>query len=317
MNHWQFIHSKIAQNKAVYLLTVIRHKGSSPGHQGFKMVVADDAEIYGSIGGGVMEFNLVELCKELLQKGNPKAFIKHQIHKGTIKDSSGMICSGEQTIVFYPLDCSNVEFVVNIVDNFDKNKIGLLSINPNSAEFSSNKISNTKYSFTYKDENNWSYHELLNQKDILYIIGGGHVSLATSKLFNELGFYTIAFDNRTNLNTFESNSYANKKEIVDYENIAAYIPESNFAYVAIMTNKYTDDKLVLSKLLNKKYKFIGVLGSRSKLDLMFEVLENEGFSDNQLDKVHAPIGLKIHSHTPEEIAVSIAAQITSIRNQKN
>ena len=317
MNHWQFIHSKIAQNKPVYLLTVCQHTGSSPGRQGFKMVVAKDAEIYGSIGGGVMEFNLVELCKELLQKEKPKAFIKHQIHKGTIVDGSGMICSGEQTVIFYPFDYSNLDFVVNIVDNFDKNKSGLLSISPNSLEFSSNNISNTKYSFTYKDENNWSYHEQLNQKDILYIIGGGHVSLATSKLFKELGFYTIVFDNRINLNTLEANSYSNKKEIVDYKNIASYIPESNFAYVAIMTNKYTDDKLVLSKLLNKKYRFIGILGSRSKLELMFEVLEKEGFSKNKLSEVHAPIGIKIHSQTPEEIAVSIAAQIIAIRNQKN
>ena len=317
MNHWQFILSKILQKKIVYLLTVGQHKGSSPGRQGFKMVVANDAEIYGSIGGGVMEFNLVELCKELLQKENPKLFIKRQIHKGTIVDGSGMICSGEQTVIFYPLDYLNLDFVVKIVDNLDENKSGLLSINPNSVEFSSNLTSNARYSFTYKDENNWSYHEQLNQKDILYIIGGGHVSLATSKLFNELGFYTIVFDNRANLNTLEANSYANRKEIVDYENIAAYIPESNYAYVAIMTNKYIDDKLVLSKLLNKKYRFIGVLGSRSKIELMFEVLEREGFSKNKLNKVHAPIGIKIHSQTPEEIAVSIAAQITSIRNQKN
>lgn len=317
MNHWHFIISKILQKKTVYLLTVSQHKGSSPGRQGFKMVVANDAEIYGSIGGGVMEHNLVELCKELLQRENPKAFIKHQIHKGKIIDGSGMICSGEQTIVFYPLDYSNLDFVLKIVDNLDENKSGLLSINANSVEFSSNKISKTKYSYSYKDDENWSYHEQLNQKDILYIIGGGHVSLATSKLFKELGFYTIVFDNRSNLNTLEANSYANKKEIIDYENIAAYIPESNYAYVAIMTNKYIDDKQVLSKVLNKKYRFIGVLGSRSKIKLMFEVLEKEGFSKNKLDKVHAPIGIKIHSQTPQEIAVSIAAQITSIRNQKN
>jgi xanthine dehydrogenase accessory factor len=317
MNHWQFIHSKIAQNKAVYLLTVCQHKGSSPGRQGFKMVVANDAEIFGSIGGGVMEFNLVELCKGLLKKENPKSFIKNQIHKGTIVDGSGMICSGEQSILFYPLEYSNLDLVAKIVDNFDENKSGLLSINPNFIEFSSNKFSNTKYSYTYKDENYWSYHEQLNQKDVLYIIGGGHVSLATSKLFKELGFYTIVFDNRANLNTLEANSYANKKEIVDFENIEAYIPESNYAYVAIMTNTYIDDKLILSKLLNKKYRFIGVLGSRSKIEVMFEVLEKEGFNKNMLSKVHAPIGMKIHSQTPEEIAISIAAQITSIRNKIN
>ena len=317
MNHWQFILSKILQKKTVYLLTVSEHKGSSPGRQGFKMVVVNDAEIFGSIGGGVMEYNLVELCKKLLQKEKPKVFIKHQIHKGRIVDGSGMICSGEQTIIFYPLEYSNLDFVTQIVNNLDKNQSGLLSIKPNSIHFSSIKISNFKYEYTYINESNWQFHEQLNQKDILYIVGGGHVSLATSKLFSELGFYIIVFDNRTNLNTLEANCYANKKVVIDYNKIEEYIPGSTSSYIAIMTNKYTDDKLVLGKLLNKKYRFIGVLGSAAKLNLMFEVLEKEGFTKNKLNKVHAPIGIKIHSQTPEEIAISITAQITSIRNQKN
>ena len=315
MNHWQFILSKLQQKKTVYLLIVSQHTGSSPGRQGFKMVVANDSEIYGSIGGGIMEYNLVELCKDLLKKKKLHSFIKHQIHKGTIIDGSGMICSGEQTIIFYPLAYSNLDFVTQIVDNLDKNQSGLLSIKPNSIHFSANKINKAIYKYEYINESNWQFHEQLNQKDTLYIIGGGHVSLATSKIISELGFYIIVFDNRTNLNTFEANFYANKKEVIDYDSVAAYIPESTSSYIAIMTNKYTDDKLVLSKLLNKKYKFIGVLGSSSKLKLMFEVLEKEGFSQDILDKVHAPIGIKIQSQTPEEIAISIAAQITSIKNQ--
>ena len=83
-----------------------------------------------------------------------------------------------------------------------------------------------------------------------------------------------------------------------------------------MTNKYTDDKLVLRKLLGNSYKYIGVLGSVSKLELMMEVLEKEGLSAKELKKVHAPIGMRISSKTPEEIAVSIAAEIISIRNNK-
>ena len=91
MKHWQFIQQKLEQDQSVYLLTVIQHKGSSPGRQGFKMVVADDHEIYGSIGGGIMEYNLVELCKEILNSKEPAPFVKHQIHKGKIVDGSGMI----------------------------------------------------------------------------------------------------------------------------------------------------------------------------------------------------------------------------------
>jgi len=314
MKLWKFIHTKLSQDKTVYLMTVIQHKGSSPGRQGFKMAVADDSEISGSIGGGVMEFNLVELCKELLLAKTSMPFIKHQIHKGTIVDGSGMICSGEQTVIFYSLNKSKLSTIESILTGYAENKSGILSIHPEDFTFKMDDVLSTTYNYMHTSESNWSYHEFLNKKDILYIVGGGHVGLATSKLLKQLGFYIIVFDDRTHLNTFEENSYADEKSIIDYNDVSESIPESSSAYVAIMTNKYTDDKLALSKLINKEYKFIGVLGSKAKLKLMFKVLLKEGVTQNQLDKVHAPIGLHIYSQTPEEIAVSIAAQIILIKN---
>ncbi len=131
-----------------------------------------------------------------------------------------------------------------------------------------------------------------------------------------MGFHTIVFDNRAGLNTFEHNDYANEKSIITYNAIAEHIPDDNAAYIVIMTNKYTDDKLVLSKLLHKRSKFIGVLGSSSKLAVLFDVLKKEGFTENQLQRVQAPVGLKILSQTPLEIAISIAAQIIAIKNKK-
>jgi len=316
MKLWKFIHTKLSQDKIVYLMTVIQHKGSSPGRQGFKMAVANNNEIFGSIGGGVMEFNLVELCKTLLQEITPKPFIKHQIHKGTIVDGSGMICSGEQTVIFYPLDKSNLTSIETILTAYTENKSGVLSISPEKFTFSINEDLNSKYNYTHTNETDWSYNEFLNKKDIVYIVGGGHVGLATSKLLKQLGFYVVVFDDRTHLNTFEENTFADKKFIIDYNEVSKYIPENNSAYVAIMTNKYTDDKLALSKLVRKNYQFIGVLGSKAKLKLMFEVMQKEGFTKDELEKIHAPIGLHIYSQTPEEIAVSIAAQVIGIKNEK-
>ena len=315
MKHWQFIKSKLEQDCTVYLLTVMHHKGSSPGRQGFKMIVSDDNEIFGSIGGGVMEYNLVELCKELLKSSDPKPFIKRQIHKGTIVDGSGMICSGEQTVIFYPLNKSHLAIIKEILISFSNKKSGALTITPNHFSFSSqNKIS-TRFTYNHTDESEWSFSENLNHKEIVYIIGGGHVGLTTSKLLNELGFYVILMDNRKLLNTFDDNNYAAEKQIIDYNNVAEFVPENEQVYVIIMTNKYTDDKLTLSKLICNKYKFIGVLGSVAKLKLMFEVLLKEGFSQKELHKVSAPIGLKIYSQSTEEIAVSIAAEIISIKNK--
>ena len=93
--------------------------------------------------------------------------------------------------------------------------------------------------------------------------------------------------------------------------------QGDSSYVAIMTNKYTDDKLVLSKIIKNHYKFIGVLGSKAKIKTMNEVLLKEGFSEGEIENIHAPIGLSIYSQTPDEIAISIAAQIIQIKNGIN
>lgn len=314
MKHWQFIKEKLEQKRTVYLMIVIHHKGSSPGRQGFKMVVADDNEIYGSIGGGVMEYNLVEFCKEHLKGSKPRSFVKRQIHKGTIVDGSGMICSGEQTVIFYPLNESHLRTIDEILTIYANNKNGVLVISPSKFLFSADKKLESRYNYTHLDEKDWSFSELLNLKNVAYIVGGGHVALATTKLLHQLGFYVVLFDNRSHLNTFEENKFVDEKQIIDYNDIADHIPENKMNFVAIMTNKYTDDKLSLSKIVRNNYKYIGVLGSKAKLELMFEVLQKEGYTKQELSRVHAPIGLNISSQTPEEIAVSIAAQMVAIKN---
>jgi|FLOH01.1.fsa_nt_gi xanthine dehydrogenase accessory factor len=314
MRLWKFIHSKISQNKTVYLLTVLQHKGSSPGRQGFKMAVADDTEICGSIGGGLMEFNLVELSKELLQKKEATVFCKHQIHRGFIEDGSGMICSGEQTVIFYPLNTSHILTIEKILDTYTNTKSGVLSLSPTAFDYVTNDELSTIFSHTHNSKTDWSYKEFINKKDIVYIIGAGHVGLATSKLLKQIGFKVIVYDNRENLNTFEENSYADKKQVIDFKAIANSIEEGSNVYVAIMTYGFKGDKIVLSALLDKKLKFLGVLGSKAKLKIMFDVLAKEGYDQNLLDKVYAPIGISIKSKTPEEIAVSVAAQLIKVKN---
>jgi len=312
MELWLFIQDKLTEARTVYLMCVIHHRGSSPGRQGFKMAVADDASMLGSIGGGVMEFNLVEHCKGLLKTATPPAFAKHQIHKGTITNGSGMICSGEQTVVFYPLTQHDLPSVQMIVSSLQHGIAGQLEIRPDQFSFDKHPAKAKKYHYTFASDNQWEYHEVLNNRTTVYIIGGGHVGLATSKLLASLGFYIVLFDNREHLNTFEANHYAHEKHLVDYRKIGDHLTNQH-AIIAIMTNKYTDDKLVLSQCIRIPHQFLGVLGSAAKLDVMFDVLGKEGFSSNELAKIHAPIGLPIRSQTPDEIAISIAAQLISLR----
>ncbi len=314
MEFWQQLLQKLHAQQHVYLLTVIQNFGSSPGRKGFKMLVAQDGFIFGSIGGGIMEFSLVEEIKELLQQEEQPVFFRKQIHQGKGKDKSGMICSGEQTVVFHPLNNSNIQLVETILDCLQNNQEQLLSFSPTGIEFIEKNISE-KYEGIIYSESDWQFKELIGFKETIYIVGGGHVGLAVSQLFRQLNFHVVVFDNRDNLNTVKLNNFAHQKQVIDYNLISNYIKKGNDSYVAIMTNKYTDDKLVLSKIIRNKHKFIGVLGSKAKLKTMWEVLQKEGFTIEELNNVFAPIGLHIKSETPEEIAVSIAAQIIQVKNK--
>lgn len=313
MIFWQHLLDKLQDNQKVYVLTVIENYGSTPGRKGFKMLVAQDGFLLGSVGGGVMEFSLVAMARELLKEKESPIFIKKQIHKGNVKDSSGMICSGEQTIAFHCLSSKNIAVIANIVSCLKNGEKGTLRLTSKSLSFS-NKIAEIQFEYQINSDQDWFFEEHLGFRETLYIIGGGHVGVAVSALFVTLGFYVVVFDNRDNLNTLNNNHFAHQKLVVDYDNINDFIPQGNTSYVAIMTNKYTDDKLVLGKLIRNNYKFIGVLGSKAKLHTMWKILIKEGFTKEELNNVYAPIGLSIKSETTEEIAVSIAAQIIQIKN---
>ena len=313
MQFWQQLLSKLQEKIPVYVLTVIQNSGSSPGRKGFKMFVAKNGFIHGSIGGGIMEYTLVEEAKKLLHHDDLPILYKKQRHQGKGKDTSGMICSGEQTVVFHPFKVSTIELVKGIIDSIQNNLQKTICYSPKGVQLATNKISE-KHIAEITSAIHWEFRELIAFKETIYIVGGGHVSLAVSKIFRGLNFHVVVFDNRKNLNTLEMNSFAHQKYVIDYENIENHIKQGANSYVAIMTNTYKDDKFVLSKIIRNDYKYIGVLGSKSKLKTMWQVLQNEGVTNTELKKLNAPIGLQIKSQTPEEIAVSIAAKVIEIKN---
>lgn len=307
MNIWHEIKKQLEQGCSLYLLTVIQSEGSAPGRRGFKMMVAENGTLYGSIGGGIMEFNMVEEAKALLAKGVIQQHTYHQVHRGEAQASSGMICSGSQTIGFNYLTRDDLMLVSACVDNpqtLEFNAQGIKSIDSDDGEYCDIK---------FKDV--WCYSESINQKPKAHIFGAGHVSVPTSKLLTELGFSVHLYDNRDAINTFEDNQQVDAKSLIDYKQVLSQTEINERDYVLLMTHKFTEDKLLLSQLLKLSVKYLGVLGSVNKITVMFKALLNDGFTQAQLDSVHAPIGIPIQSQTTQEIAVSIAAEIIKFKNQ--
>jgi len=310
MNFWKSLYTALKNQQKLILLVVVESLKSSPGRQGFKMFVAPDNTMLGTIGGGVMEFAFVEKAKNILQKNTSfDICLQRQIHRGTKPESSGMVCSGEQSIAMIALDTQHL----TVIENLMTYPNGVLNISESDLSYDKTERLKQKFSFV-KTEVTWLYKEQIHQKPKLYIVGAGHVGAATSKLCQQVGFDVVLLDNRPHLNTFNACTEITDKRVVDYNSISDCIDEGPHIYVAIMTHGYKDDKIILGPLLNKKLKFLGVLGSRVKIKIMFKTLLKEGFSQEALDRIHAPLGLFIKSETPQEIAVSIAAQLIKIKN---
>lgn len=311
---WAFIAQRLEKQQPVLLLVVVESIGSSPGRQGFKMVVDTEGVIFGSIGGGMMEHKLVELAKEKLKTGAFESFLKRQIHsKDAAIDQSGMICSGEQTVLFYFFKQEDLDKIKAIIQNLSSNTEGVISFTQDGFEF--NKIKNNDNFKFVNHLKSWRYVEKTGFQNQLFIVGGGHCAYSLSKQMRALNndFYISLFDNRGDLNTFLANDFPHQKKIIDYQNIADEIPSGENVFVVIMTFGYRTDDLVLRGLLGKKVKYLGILGSESKLQKMFFDLKNDGVGEEILNKIHAPIGLIKHAKTPEEIALSIAAEIINVK----
>ena len=309
---WQFIHDKLSANINVLLLYVLDSEASSPGRKGFKMAVAEDEELCGTIGGGIMEFKLVEKAKSLLQAGVNDINLIRQFHDKTHdKNQSGMICSGSQLNAFIPLYPSNFEEINKIIESQKRNENRTVSLSQAGIKISDEPAKG----FDYKTEKDWTYTEPLIQKPIIHIIGGGHVGLALSELMQFLGFYIKLYDDRKELNTIDQNVFADEKHFIDYNTIDDQIKFFKNDFVVIMTIGYRTDKIVLRQLLNKEIFYLGLLGSEKKTGTLFDELRQEGADATRLNKVFTPVGLNIFSKTTKEIAVSIAAQIILEKNK--
>ena len=309
MKFWQAIKNELQKEHPVALLYVLQSEGSSPGRQGFKMMVSARGQMDGSIGGGMMEYNMVEIAKKLVLQPDIPPQIHRLVHRKNQKDSSGLICSGEQTVAIYVLAQKDKTWVDTLLKY---NQKGVLTLSEKGIQFSPYQSLTQKFN-TKISPTDWLVQEDLAYHPTLHIIGGGHVSLALSQLAPALGFQVFVYDDRQDINTFTENPYAKTLQVTDYQDIAQFIPQGERHYVVIMSFMFDTDLLILRKLLPQKIKYLGMMGSKQKVKTLLYRLAQEGYA-NEINHLYAPIGLDIHSQTPAEIAVSILAQMIKIKN---
>lgn len=154
-------------------------------------------------------------------------------------------------------------------------------------------------------------------KPVLVVVGGGHVGKALVHLAHWLGFRVVVSDDRPEFCTPEAIPEADEYYPVPMDRLASQITITNRTYFVLTTRGVDVDVVCLPVLLDSPAAYIGVIGSRRRWSMTRKHLLEKGISDEILDQVHSPIGLELNAETPEEIAVSIMAQIIMHRHGGN
>jgi xanthine dehydrogenase accessory factor len=158
--------------------------------------------------------------------------------------------------------------------------------------------------------------EPIGQHSTVYIVGAGHIAQKLAPLTTMVGFQTIVLDDREDF--ISPDRFPSVDECIlleDFEHVFQTIPIDSQSYVVVVTRGHQHDKSVLRQALKTKATYIGMIGSRRKIKLTFEALLSDGVSEEVLAQVHSPIGLNIGAETPEEIAISIVAELIQHRAQ--
>ena len=161
------------------------------------------------------------------------------------------------------------------------------------------------------------YIEPICKIDSLYIFGAGHIGRVVAKFATELDFNVTIFDNRDDI--FESIDLKDVSLVKkDYFESIEYSEFDNNTYIVIVTPNHTWDEEVLAKVAKKTHAYVGMIGSKRKIVIVRKkFLENKTFTEEELNSIDMPIGIKLNAETPQEIAVSIVAKLIDVRNSRN
>ena len=229
-----------------------------------------------------MEHKFVEMAKALLAKGEKdyQQVVRQYHDKEAAINQSGMICSGDQTIFLYQLQHEDVKQVQNLMESLLQNKNGTLELTAKGVRFD-NDVPEHDFLFEKDQPSIFMYREKTGYKNKLFVAGGGHCSLALCRMMSDMDFYIHVFEERAALNTLDQNGYANETTILNsYQQLEELILGGKNQYMVLMTFGYRTDDTAIRALLQKDFRYFGILGSSKKIEKMFSGYIAEGISES-------------------------------------
>lgn len=300
----------LEQNHNVALVTVVNTWGSSPRPRGSMLVMREDGIHAGSVSGGCVEDDLLQRYKNgQLAQSNP-----NRINYGVDRQDAlrhGLPCGGRLELVIEQLESATP--LKAIIGKIQQGQLIRRRLCMNTGEASLHQLKPTDevYDFFYSDDEmvkvyGAAWHMLL--------IGAGHLSRYVANIANMLDYRVSVCDPREQYQPgWDITGLQFSRQMPD--DIVKSLTNPGRCLVIALSHDPKLDDMALMQALVEDFFYVGALGSRRSSEQRKARLLQLGITQNQLSKLHAPVGLAIGSHTPAEIAVAIMAQITALRNK--
>ncbi|HSO19877.1 MAG TPA: XdhC family protein, partial [Desulfosarcina sp.] len=321
------------------LATIVSHSGSTPRTAGSQMIVTADGRGFGTLGGGLLEARVMSRAAALI-RSERSAVMPFDLSFQTV-DTMDMICGGQAEVL---LDCVRptevnasvfnawratldnrqpgwmltvvagrgeaVDRVDHCLLTTDGAMIGDGVLSEGQKGRIAEAVAASSGIVTLELDAMWVVAVPAQRICTARLYGAGHVALFTARAAAMVSFRVAVADDREEYANAERFPEAHEIRVLErFEQAFADDPAGSDDYVVILTRGHLHDKTVLAQALRTDAGYIGMIGSRRKRDAIYQALLEEGFSQAAIDRVHSPIGLSIGAETPEEIAVSIVAEM--------
>lgn len=329
---WAEIRDRLAEATPVAVVTIVADEGSTPRGAGAKMLVGKAGRLAGTIGGGVAEARAIEEAQGALEDGEERLFSVDMT--GSAVTGADLTCGGKVWVLVQRLMPEWRDVFVSLcqrthrgLDSFLLSPIQEIGNSPPTLtpwdEASDAVIAAAREaehaSIVALDDKEFLL-EPVYANTRLVLAGGGHVSRAVAEMAGQVNFETTVLDDRAEFVAQERFPWLAAEQRIAVPEFKSCLtegilgfPVNEKCFVAILTRGHSFDTEVLGQALTTSAGYIGMIGSRRKREAVYDTLLINGFSQSDLDRVYCPIGLAVGSETPEEIAVSIVAELIAVR----
>jgi len=331
MDIYEAVEDYLSRGKGGCLATIVKKIGAAPREEGAKMFIGDDGRFFGTVGGGCVEAEVWQEAKQCAKAQT--ANILHYRMDGRLVEDEGMICGGNVDIFLEPIHERYRSLYAEARALEKRGRNGLMVTRFSGGSLSKSLVledgsvvgdglgDELKASFqSYTEQakpviDNGTIIEPLVSYPFLYLFGAGHISQHVSKIAAMVDFNTVVIDDRPDFANRERFPEAQEIIVEDFRKVFQRLTFYGNEYVAIVTRGHKHDALVLEEVMRRPTRYVGMIGSKRKNRLILDHLKAKGFEDAALAAVHAPIGLGIRAETPQEIAVSIVAELIAVRRK--